>query len=123
MGGDPKNPASVIPLSKVLIVYDNFFKRPDKTDILVHEVAHLAILDLTQKELLGFVKSSGWTIDREKGIKRPPKVLVLPDSSESASEDFANHVEIYHSNPERLKKLNPKSFSFIESIIKKMERQ
>ena len=102
VGGDLKNPASVIPLSKVLIVYDNFFKRPDKTDILIHEVAHLAILDLTEKELLGFVKSSGWTIDREKGIKRPPKVLVLPDSSESASEDFANHVEIYHSNPERL---------------------
>lgn len=106
-----------------MIVFDDFFVRQNKTEILVHEVAHLATLDLSETELVGFVKSSGWVVDRKKGIKRPPEVLLLPDSSDSASEDFENHVEIYHSNPERLKKLKPKSFSFIESLVKKREMQ
>ena len=121
VGGGPKNPASAIPLTKSLLIFDNFFIRSNKLEILIHEVAHIAILDLNEGELLNFSKFSGWVIDRKKGIRLPPKKLILPDSSSSPSEDFANHVEIYYSDPKKLKKLNPKMFSFIESIIKKRE--
>ncbi len=85
--------------------------------MLIHEVGHLTILNLTNEEMAGFAKSSGWIIDRKKNIKIPPKTLIIPDSSESINADYANHIELYYSNPTLLKKLNPASFSFIEGII------
>lgn len=121
VGGNAHNPAAGIPLTRTLIVFDKFFEAPNKLAVLIHEVGHLTILDLTNEEMAGFAKSSGWIIDRKKNIKLPPKTLIIPDSSESVSEDYANHIELYYSNPTLLKKLNPASFSFIEGIIKKRE--
>jgi hypothetical protein len=113
-----ENPASSIALTKTLILFDRFFQSPNKTQILAHEVAHLTVLDLTKKELEDFYTASGWTINRSKGIKLPPKILVMPDSDESVVEDYANHVEMYHYKPNELKRLNPKSFIVIEAILK-----
>jgi len=121
VGGNAHNPAAGIPLTRTLIIFDKFFEAPDKLAVLIHEVGHLSILDLTNEEMAGFAKSSGWIIDRKKNIKIPPKVLIIPDSSESVSEDYANHIELYYSNATLLKKLNSASFSFIERIIKKRE--
>lgn len=113
------NPASSIALTKTLIIYDKFFTSTNKEQIITHELAHLTVLDLTEKELLDFTDSSGWIIDRSKGIKIPPSKLVLPDSRESVFEDYANQIEMYHFNLNELKRINLKSFSVIDGIIKK----
>lgn len=113
-----ENPASSIALTKTVIIFDRFFQSLNKTEILAHEVSHLTILDLTKKELEDFYLASGWSINRSKGIKIPPKILVMPDSSESVVEDYANHIEMYHYKPIELKRLNPKSFGVIETILK-----
>lgn len=113
------NPASSIALTKTLIIYDKFFTSANKEQIITHEIAHFTVLDLTEKEILEFTDSSGWQIDRSKGIKIPPQKLVLPDSSESVFEDYANQIEIYHFNPSELKRINYKSFLVIDGIIKK----
>lgn len=97
-----QNPASIIALTKTLIIFDKFFQSNNKTQILTHEAAHLTILDLTKKELNDFTLASGWTINRSKGIKIPPKTLVIPDSNESVLEDYANHIEMYHYRPDEL---------------------
>lgn len=123
VGGNAHNPAVGIPLTKTIIIFDKFFEVSNKLDVLIHEVGHLTILDLTKEEMLGFANASGWIINREKGIKTPPKILVIPDSSESVSEDYANHIEMYYSDPKKLKKINPTSFSYIEKIIKKREQK
>lgn len=52
----------------------------------------------------------------------PPQKLLLPDSTESPSEDFANHVETYSENPEKIKQLNINSFNILEAIIKNKEK-
>jgi hypothetical protein len=54
---------------------------------------------------------------------KPPHKVIIPDSSHSPSEDFANSVEIYYSNPKRLKEFNPKSFAILEGIIKSKEKR
>lgn len=113
------NPASSIALTKTLIIFDNFFKSTNKVQIIAHEVAHLTVLDLTEKEMKDFARASGWIIDRSKGIKTPPKNLVKSDSNESVVEDYANHIEMYHYETEKLKRLNPKVFSLIDGIVKK----
>ncbi|MBA2404019.1 MAG: hypothetical protein H0V66_04540 [Bdellovibrionales bacterium] len=123
VGGNTNNPAAGIPLTKTLIIFDKFFEASNKLEVLIHEVGHLTILDLTNEEMIGFANASGWMINQEKGIKTPPKILVLPDSSESVSEDYANHIEMYYSDPTNLKKINPTSFIYIEKIIRKREQK
>jgi hypothetical protein len=114
-----QNPASSIALTKTLIIFDKFFQSPNKTQIIAHEIAHITILDLTEKELKDFAAASGWIIDRSKGIKIPPNELIKPDSNESVVEDYANHIEMYHYEPDKLKRLNSRSFQIIDEIVKK----
>lgn len=63
-----RNPASSIALTKTLIIFDNFFQSSNKTQIITHEIAHLTVLDLTEKELKDFAAASGWIIDRSNGV-------------------------------------------------------
>lgn len=68
-----------------------------------------------------FFESRGWKYEKGKPPK-PPKIVLLSDSSNSPSEDFANSVELYYSDPQRLKTFNLKSFVILEKIIKSMEK-
>jgi hypothetical protein len=36
----------------------------------------------------------------------------MSDSALNNEEDFTNHAEVYISNPEKLKKINPKMYEF-----------
>ena len=60
----------------------------------------------------------------EKGKNpTPPNELLLPDSDQSPSEDFANSVELYYSNRQKLKNFNLKSFIILEKIISSKEKK
>ncbi|HXH75736.1 MAG TPA: hypothetical protein VNJ08_12255 [Bacteriovoracaceae bacterium] len=120
--GNPTNPALTYPDSKTVILFDAFFNAPDKQYILLHEISHIATWDIDPNDLQNFFVSNGWIYKRGKSPQAPQKVLV-PDSSYSPSEDFANSVEIYYSNPKRFKEFNPKSFLILEGIIKSKEKQ
>lgn len=111
------NPAYTINQTRTIILSDAFFKSPTKLDILTHEVAHLAISDFTE-EIKEFWQLSGWIHIKELQIKIPPSKLIINDSKESISEDFANHIEVYHFNPSYLKSFNPKMFEFLDRNIK-----
>jgi hypothetical protein len=120
--GNPKNPALTYPDSKTIILFDVFFNSSDKQSILLHEISHIAAWDIDPIELQNFFVSNGWIYKRGESPK-PPQKVIIPDSSHSPSEDFANTVETYYSNPKRLKEFNPKSFAIIEGIIKSKEKQ
>lgn len=122
IGGNTLNPAAAIPLTKTLLIFDHFFKSSNKQDIIVHEISHIAFFDIAPDLLKTFAKASGW---EEVQTKRwtPPSKLLLEDSKNSMGEDFANHVEIYHSSKEKLMLFNPLSFLIIEKIIKSKENQ
>ncbi len=116
--GSQRNPAHTIPETHTLVIYDSFFAYPNKKDILIHEVAHISILDLTEDELIEFYTVSGWQKIKDKSFIQPEKLLIEV-SNESISEDYANHIEVFYSNPEKLKKFNLKTFQFINSLITK----
>lgn len=120
--GNLKNPALTYPDSKTIILFDSFFNSPDKQSIILHEISHIATWDIDPTELQNFFVSNGWIYKRGKSPK-PPQKVIIPDSSHSPSEDFANSVEIYYSNPKRLKEFNPTSFAILEGIIKSKEKQ
>ena len=46
----------------------------------------------------------------------------MDDSVGSPSEDFANWVELYYTNPNKLKKFNKKQFQALKKIIEIMEK-
>lgn len=120
--GNPRNPALTYPDRKTIILFDAYFNSSDKRSILLHEISHIAAWDTDPVELQHFFVSNGWIYKRGEPPK-PPQKVIIPDSSHSPSEDFANTVEMYYSNPKHLKEFNPKSFSIIESIIKSKEKQ
>lgn len=120
--GNPKNPALTIPASKSIILFDAFFKSSKKKNILLHEIAHIAIWDLDSAKLHDFFIANGWTYQKGKR-PIPPTKVIIPDSAQSPSEDFANTLEVYYSNPKHLKEFNPKSFSILEDIIKSKENR
>lgn len=120
--GNSKNPALTYPDSKTIILFDAFFNSSDNKQILLHEISHIAVWDIDPNELQSFFISSGWTYKREES-PQPPQKVIIPDSSHSPGEDFSNWVEMYYSNPNRLKEFNPKAFSILEGIIKSKEKQ
>ncbi|HXH76456.1 MAG TPA: hypothetical protein VNJ08_15900 [Bacteriovoracaceae bacterium] len=120
-----ENPASSIPFTKTILFYDAFFKSSDQTNIIIHELAHIPLWDLEVLQIEDFARLSGWEIKktRDSTVTRiPHKKFIIPDSGESISEDFANHIEVYYSSPERLKVHNLKSFQFIDKLIKQKEK-
>lgn len=112
------NPAYTIDQTKTIILSDAFFQSTAMKDILTHEVAHLALSDFSDV-IREFWQLSGWIFVKELNIKLPPTKLIINDSAESISEDFANHIEVYHFKPAYLKTQNPKMFDFLDNQIKK----
>jgi hypothetical protein len=119
--GNLKNSALTYPDSKTIILFDAFFNSSDKQSIILHEISHIAVWDIDPEKLKTFFLSNGWVYVPGQSPK-PPVNVILPDSVDSPSEDFSNTVEIYYSNPKRLKDFNSNSFSIIEKIIKSMEK-
>jgi hypothetical protein len=121
-GGNALNPAAAIPLTKTLLIFDQFFKTPHQLDILVHELSHIALHNIDPQIAIKFATASGWILERNKKPV-PPQKVIMPDSGNSIGEDFANQIEIYHSNPEKLLQFNPHTFHIIKELIKREEAQ
>lgn len=99
---------------KIIILYDNFFTHKDKLGAIGHEASHFVFQELTDLEITEFEKLSGWEIETKdrKVYVVPPKNPLMPDSVLNNEEDFANHAEMYVSDPIHLKKTNPKIYEF-----------
>lgn len=122
IGGNVLNPAAAIPLTKTLLIFDQFFKAKNQLDILIHELSHIALHNIDPQLAIKFATSSGWRLERNKRPV-PPQKVIMPDSSKSAGEDFANQIEIFHSNPEKLFQFNPQTFQIIKDLIRSEEAQ
>lgn len=114
-----KNPASSNLSDKSITLYDLFFNEkltPQKL-ILAHELGHFLFIKLSPDEQQEFVVAAGWRLGnlnlatRKIELIRPAKLL-KEDSALEPEEDFANHLEIYYSNPLLIKKHNTNAYNF-----------
>lgn len=121
-GGNSLNPAAAIPLTKTLLIFDHFFKSPNKQDIIIHEISHIAIYDIDPDTIEEFSRASGWRKDKT-GKRVTPKKLLFEDSANSLNEDLVNHIEAYYASKEKLMLFNPLSFLIIQQIIQSKENQ
>ena len=119
--GQINNPALIIPSSKTMIISDNYFKRKNQKGILIHEMSHIGVLDIDPILLLKFLKVGGWSYTKGSNPSPPDKVI-MDDSVDSPSEDFANWVELYYTDPKKLKTFNDKQYQVLNTIIRIMEK-
>lgn len=99
---------------KAIVFYDSFFSHKDKLSVVGHEASHFLFPKLSPAELLEFSELSGWDVEvkKDKVYVLPPKKPLMLDSVINKEEDFTNHMELYISNPKRLKERNLKMFEF-----------
>lgn len=107
------NPASTLPISNEIVLYDSFFKSKEKERILTHEISHIVYLDLTSEEKINFAKILGWNISP----LMPPKEVIYPDSLDGPAEDIANNLEAYFYDSAKQLKLNKEIPEFIQKLI------
>lgn len=111
------NPATSELTRKSIIFYDLFFKYPDKLGAIGHEASHFLFPKLSPTALAEFETLSGWDVEikNNKVFVIPPKKPLRPDSLIDKEEDFTNHMELYISSPNQLKKINSKMFDFFST--------
>jgi hypothetical protein len=100
---------------KTIILYDKFFTYEDKLGTIGHEASHFLFPSLSPEDLTEFSDLSGWDVEvkNDKIYVLPPKKPLQADSVINKEEDFTNYMELYISNPNRLKHQNPKMFEFL----------
>lgn len=112
-----ENPTTSELANKSIVFYDLFFKKKNKSSIIVHEVSHHLYQKLNSQAIVEFLELSEWTIQTTKDGKifeLPPKKTIKPDSFMGKDEDFANHVESYFENPKNYKSSYPKLYDFFQ---------
>lgn len=114
------NPAATFPDSKYIIFYDSFFQRSDSLKILGHEISHLLYWKMSDDQKLDFASLSGWKRKRGK-IERTPLKPIYADSINGPAEDFANNVEAFYFDKERLRKNNPELLIFLIQLEKEIK--
>jgi hypothetical protein len=115
------NPAASDKTTDSVTIYDEFYKRLNQEAIVGHEMAHLLFKKLSVDDKVQFNDLSGWTLKVEGNQVfeiAPPKVIIN-DSVLNKEEDFANLIEVYLTDPAKLKSHNTKLFNFFEKRFPK----
>lgn len=115
-----ENPAATFPDSKYIIFYDSFFQRSDSLKVLGHEISHLLYWKMSDDQKLDFARISGWKRKRGK-IERTPLNPIYADSVNGPAEDFANNVEAFYFDKERLRNNNPDLLNFLTGLEKEIK--
>lgn len=111
------NPASRAP--EYIALYDAAFSgRQNLSRILAHELTHEFYDNLPTSKKLSYFKATQWSIERKNGkdyVTRRSSGYVEEDGINSPDEDFANNVEYYLFDPDKLKKVTPSAFDWIQT--------
>lgn len=109
------NPATSELTNKTIILYDKFFTYKDKLGAIGHETSHFLFPSFSSEDLATFADLSGWDVEvkDDKIYVLPPKEPLQVDSVLNKEEDFTNYMELYISNPKRLRERNRKMYEFL----------
>lgn len=114
---DYPNPASRI--DGAIVVYDSAFDRSrNLSRIIAHELAHQNFDDLSIAERQDYRRVAGWRakleLDRTVYWVGRSDGYVEEDGKTSFEEDYANNVEYYLYNSDKLKKMTPKVYEWMQ---------
>ncbi|MCM2282421.1 MAG: hypothetical protein NDI61_11320 [Bdellovibrionaceae bacterium] len=111
----PPNPATHA--NGILVLYDAAFStKGNLARYLAHELSHEIFRSLPDGGE-SYADGNGWRVEREgdKFVWSGRKSgYVDEDGANSRSEDFANNIEFYLFEPEKLRKTTPEAFKWIQ---------
>lgn len=103
-----------------IVLYDPAFeKHPGLARVLTHELAHEKYRALSREEKRSYWMATNWM--NESGDPDLPPIVsrgsgfVEPDGKSSPYEDFANNVEYFLFEPEKLKAVTPHAYTWIKN--------
>lgn len=113
---DGQNPATSA--ESIIVLYDSAFKQKNNLSrVLAHEFAHEKYRTLKESEAINYRISTNWFILKTKGksvqVSRKDG-FVADDGRVSPEEDFANNVEFYLFEPNKLESTTPHGFAWIK---------
>ncbi len=120
---DFPNPASNV--DGAIVIYDSGFDSGrNLSRIIAHELAHQIYLALSDSAKQDYRRKTGWIVRAEKGDYYWERTgeMVTEDSKISREEDFANNVDHYLFDFDRLKKATPRAAQWIENHFGKAFR-
>ncbi|WP_415062844.1 hypothetical protein [Bdellovibrio sp.] len=100
----------------IIVIYDSAFeKRYNLQRVIAHELAHQMYLDLSEIDITDYQYSTNWIPlrDKQKRYISRKDGFVQDDGRESPEEDYANNIEFYLNEPEKLKKVTPNAYNWI----------
>ncbi|MGE3760584.1 MAG: hypothetical protein AB7H97_22660 [Pseudobdellovibrionaceae bacterium] len=103
----------------VIVVYDSSFDPArDLGRILAHELSHQSFLELSEEDQQDYRRATGWTVQFERDQKLywiPRKDGYVEDDGRiSYGEDYANNLEYFLYDPDKLKKVTPSAYKWFE---------
>ncbi len=114
---DFPNPASHA--EGIIAIYDSAFANPSGLErILAHEFIHQSYKDLSEKERQDYRRATGWHYkvepDRQFYWVGRKDGYIADDGKTSHEEDFANNLEHFLYDPDKLKKVTPSAHEWIK---------
>lgn len=122
IGGHPNNPGGSVASTRTLLIFDRFFKEPDKRAVIIHEMAHIALPSIDPELKFEFARASGWSFNENNKLIHPSKLL-MDDSKDSVNEDLTNYIESYYTDSNRLMTFNSLAFLVIKKVIDSKENE
>ncbi len=111
------NPATSIPETKTIVLYGSAIKSETKR-VLIHELAHFLYESLSQEERRSYWRASEWF---QVNINQPPISILThfseEDGARGTDEDFANNVEHFFEEHDKLKKDFKDIYSWLEKFF------
>lgn len=102
----------------ILVLYDSAFQAKNNLSrILTHEFAHEQFEHLSSEERNDYQDLNGWvlaTSGKSKVWKNLNSHFVEPDGNYSPSEDYANNVEYFVFNQNKLKIVSPNAYGWLK---------
>lgn len=114
---DFPNPASNA--DGIIVIYDTAFTNAIGIErILAHELMHQTYKDLTEKERQDYRRATGWHLEIEPNGKfywvGRKNGYIADDGKTSHEEDYANNLEYFLYDPDKLKKATPSAYEWIK---------
>jgi len=101
-----------------IVIYDSAFTSLKGLErILAHEFAHHNFYSLTENERLDYRLATGWKpqlgLDRNIYWSSRPSGFIEEDGKTSSEEDYANNLEHFLVNSDKLKEVTPKAYAWM----------
>ena len=123
---DFPNPATSSSNGEIVLYDEAFAKNRNLSQIVTHELAHQLYRKMSESENLDYRMAAGWhtEVDGRKIYILPrEKGYIEPDGANSAEEDYANNLEYFIHNSDKLKKISPKIYDwFVKKYPNKLNR-